>query len=60
MKHVIPARKKLTALALTQPQETPLIGEYNHILFIDRYFKTVNRWMECYDLVKEANFKQLN
>ena len=52
--------KKLTALALTQPKETFIKGHYDHILFIDRYFKTINRWMECYDLINLANNKQLN
>lgn len=60
MKKQIPSVKKLTALALTQPKETFIRGYYNHILFIDRKFDVINRWMECYDLVNQANETQLN
>ena len=60
MKNKIPARKKLTALALTQPKESLPIGEFTKIIRIDRYFKTVNRFMEAYDLYNQANKLQLN
>lgn len=60
MTNKIPPVKKLTALALTQPKETLIEGYYNHILFIDRKFDVINRWMEAYDLYNIANEKQLN
>lgn len=60
MKNKIPARKKLTALALTQPKESLPIGEFTHIIRIDRYFKVILKWMEAYDLYNQANKFQIN
>lgn len=60
MKHCIPARKKLTALALTQPKETLPTGDYTNIARWDRKFDVVLRWMESYELFNDANKYQLN
>lgn len=53
-------KKCLTAKALTQPKESLPIGEFTNIIRMDRYFKTVNRFMEAYDLYNQANKYQIN
>lgn len=60
MKNKIIPVKKLTALALTQPQNTLPIGDYTNIIRFDRTFNVVLRWMESYQMVIDANKNQIN
>ena len=61
MKHCIPARKKLTALALTQPKETVQMTNHTRIIILDRMFNVkITSAIECAELTETLKTFQLN
>ena len=56
MKHCIPAIKKLTALALTQPKETIPQGDYSRVYLKDRLFDVkIKSAIEMHQLTEIKN-----